>query len=820
MSKPATTGSGAVGAPALVCPAGTLTNLTVRVKYSNGGKPVDKATVTARGPSSKTGVTPPEGSVAFRGITPSPPVYRVNARKDGISTDTKEVSVPCGSSSTVDLTLPGLVKPSIAPAKAVIAVRKHYAEASWKTSRVKYVLKTDFAFDGTGTLERSSDAIRFFDKNTGGTEIKFDRNRREFPGDKLSSAAGGVVLWAQGARPSAKLDDIKLTLTLKSKTMVVDPPAKTTATCVEATLDICQTRTKSGAVPAPMPQPPEKHPAPGAAATDKYFGGRFVHEQDPPANSHGRAMVIVRKIEAPADYAGELVVTPLDARVQIFAAETGGSALASFKVKNADIPKGGSTIWMEGKGVSGALRDTGLSLAITGLSDDMDRVRATVVRFSRIQATIHPTPSMTPANSTAFGAAAPADHVFRSTSFSEDFTKNRPLVLMRNAQPDIALEVALAPAGVPIKWQAIRNSSDHGSLGKPEETPAVRRTAALTANLNPNRRGSFHVRAFVDCNNTDRFEDNEPSIPLNLVVADVTVVRDNSSAHGNTAALPALLQATINGGVGITNGSWTAGAAGAAMEMELIADVTGGGADGLLGLDRVFAGLINVIDRLEWKGTYRDTTAAPPTTVGLSFIAPSNRPAAARQGAFGGNDIFAAADAAPVLYAFPLLDTGRSPGTGTGGETATMSRSRRVTPPAARPVGQRWTIRCIDSPSTGFPRNHPLNASAVLTHVHQRVSFRACFCFWTNTATPPSAGATGDPADRVYSVVRIVPWEIVGDWNVNYAAAPPRLTATTAHAVRAPRASRKTLDPIARAQDHNVEVRPPSPILVFAWDGR
>jgi hypothetical protein len=135
-------------------------------------------------------------------------------------------------------------------------------------------------------------------------------------------------------------------------------------------------------------------------------------------------------------------------------------------------------------------------------------------------------------------------------------------------------------------------------------------------------------------------------------------------------------------------------------------------------------------------------------------------------------------------------------------------------------MGQRWIIECMDSPSRSFSNGHPFFPAATLRKVHYHQEFVAYFCFWTN-ATKVS-GASGDPADRLYSVVRIVPWTVVGDWTIAYPPAPaaPTLTAVTPHDITSPMAGRATVNPIGRAQDHHVEVRPPSGITsVIAWDG-
>jgi hypothetical protein len=562
------------------------------------------------------------------------------------------------------------------------------------------------------------------------------------------------------------------------------------------------------------------------STASKVNPGRFLQVQDGAVNA-GRALLIVRKAD-PASFTGTLVLIPKDGRVRIFGTAddppaAGQVPLATSKKPNADIPAGGLKFWAEGVSVSGALRDTGFKLGVDGVDAEGDFVNATVAQFTEIKATIKPTPSKTPANAVAAGLAAPANHLFRSTSLSRDFAVNAPLVLMKNAQPDIALQITCAPAGLPLRWQAIRNEVDHNDLGKATDVPTVTQDGAdvKKAKLDAGSNGSFRIRSYIDCNDSNQYEDlidREPSIPLNLVLVDATLVKDDSAANagGGAGKLSIVAGATS---VRITNGLWPAGAltaadlARAAMGMKITADVVGGGSDGTLGLDKVFSGLVNMVQNRDVIGTYRDTTVVPATVHHWKFIAASN--AAAATGGVAPNNFFKPGDPAPVLYGLPLLDTGR-PAPGTGGETATMTRSAAHSS-VARPVGQRWTIQCVDSPGIGFPFVHPTNVNASLAQVHYHYEFTACFCFWTNISK--NRGATGDPADRVYSVLRIVNWRIVGDWDLAFAGAPPTptLTVTTPHKVSIP--SRKTISPIGRAQDNGVEVRGPSGIQIAVWDG-
>ncbi|HKV24496.1 MAG TPA: hypothetical protein VJN93_07875 [Candidatus Acidoferrum sp.] len=746
---------------------------------------------------------------------PPPPGLRpaaANARQNFPASRVNNPARPCGNPppprpAPAPTTL---VAPQITTRCDVVLVKKPYAR---KLSRRMMILRVDQAFDGTGTftVTKGSDRVKIFRFHNGGVEI---RSGDKFPGARLSA---GIPIFVEAVKASSNLNDVTLQLALTpGPTTRVKPPAKAKLTCVEVTLDICKSRKKRGSDPEPF------------STGDKQNPGRFLQVQDAVINS-GRAMLIVRKA-VPKSFAGNLVLAPKDARVRIFAAADdpparGQTALANISKPNGEIPSKGLKFWAEGVSVSAVLRDTGFLLGVDGVGAEGDFVNVTVVQFSDMTATIKPTPQNSPANAVSAGLAAPGTHTFQCASISRNFTVNTPLVLMRNAQPDIELKVTCVPPRLPILWQAIRNEADSGSLGKAGDVPTVTPDAhdVKKATLNASAKGSFRVRAYIDCNDTGKYEDLidcEPSIPLNLVLADARLVKDNSAA--NSGGRSGNLSTNIgNHYITVVNGLWPTGGGAltaahlrqAGMGMKIIADVTGGGADGRLGLDKVFSGLVNMVQNRDVIGTYTDNTVAPPTTQHWKFIAASN--AAAATGGAAGSNFFQPGDPAPALYQLPLLDSGR-PSAGTGGLTATMSRSAAHAS-VDRSVGQRWTIQCVDSPKISFPVKHPANTDAQLSQIHYHYEFIACFCFWTNITV--DRGATGDPADRLYSVLRIDHWEILGDWNVVMAGVPPARTlrVVNRHKITVP--SRRTISPLGRAQDNTVEVRGPSGILIAVWDG-
>jgi hypothetical protein len=178
--------------------------------------------------------------------------------------------------------------------------------------------------------------------------------------------------------------------------------------------------------------------------------------------------------------------------------------------------------------------------------------------------------------------------------------------------------------------------------------------------------------------------------------------------------------------------------------------------------------------------------------------------------ATGPNNVFLPGDPAPALVAPPLLDTGRA-GPGTGGDTATLTRSR-IRTRVNQALGQRWLIESIDSPGDGDEPAHPGFAAATLVRFRFHLDFHAFLCFWTNSVGNP--GATGHSCDRVYSVLRRFRCRMRGEWNI---------VAGTLAVVTAPSVTisdQHTYNPITAAADTPVEVRAPTGLNLLGRDAR
>jgi hypothetical protein len=691
-----------------------------------------------------------------------------------------------------------MVTPIITPGRAIaVLVKKDHTTPQ----RQRIVLSVDNNMTGgNGTLTASPAKVKFFDAPTEGNEILLDGTANVFSHTQIN---GGITLYIEGTTVSDTKEDIEIRFTVSPSAQTAGPAASVKVTAVEITLDIYKTRTVKDQDPDPI------------EADKKFTEGRFIHEQDA-SNHHGRAMVKLHRAK-PKDFDGVIDVAPLDAKVELFAAETGGAALNAITHQNTTINETtGVILWAQGKTVSGALRDTGVRSGLHDIDPEGDKVAVTVVKFTRIEAKIKPTP----ANTARAGIAAPAIHTYTTTSMDESFDTNTPLVLMHMAQPDNELEVTATPAGLTIQWAAIRNTDDHASLGSATDLPTLTPDGGDSTKciLEADQKGSFRIRPFIDCNGSGTYDpeiDKPPSMPMNLILANATRVRDKSK--GNQARLTHTTQPTF---LSIRNGTWpavhrnptNADLNNAGMAMELDADVTGGGADGRLGLDMVFGGFINDLRNVQVDCDFIDNTVAPPTHSSLRNLYVSNPGDAT--GNLHGRPMFVAGDPAANILAFPILDSGRG-SAGTGADKATMTRSYPATR-TNRPVGIRYNIRCIDSPGRGIEYDHPVNANAKLRSITYRHQFTGFFAFWTNNTKVRTQ--SGDPADRLYSVITSLEWECVGDFTLTYPGGTATLGGGATHRVRW---DSTNIDPIERAQDNNVEVRPPAGITAgFAWDAR
>lgn len=712
------------------------------------------------------------------------------------------------------------VGPVINVAKPYVLVHKTYLPDD-KAVRVKVHLTTDAAFDGTGTLridtpQDSTASVAFYDVEHGGNLV-FDTTSNDFPGDDLTI---GIDLWAQGVSPSAAMKDITLDLSLSGGTKPIKDPVQGTLTAVEVTMDLCMSRAVLGADPAPL------------SDDDKINAGRFVHVQK--AQHHGRALLRVHKAQ-PQDFPGTLVLLRDNAKVKIFNDEVPAAGQAAIalphNLPNGGIPDEGQAFWVEGATVSGALIDSGFKLGVQGLTkQDGDWAKVTVVELRNMSLSGESTPPHTLRAGGMKNGPVPR-YLLKGGSapkhYSDDFKENRPVVMLEHSTDDLQLSVEVRPKGVPVYWASIERARksgtpdfvDHAQIAS-ESTPGIGSGGGLLASMDTDGVGSFHVRAYVNCNDIESWQgddsstgsriDREPFIVMNLVLVRVKLFANECLANrGHFAAVAA------GGGIGVAGGTW--GPPGEnALQFQAKIDVVGGGPEGKLGLDRVFAGWVNnVAEPIDWAGRFDDTTVVPTRRHHSAIVIASNMGAASvASPGFANVAQFLPGAVAPDPLDLPILDTGRNPGGGNGGDTATLGRSRfRKSGNLSPDPGERWLVTAIDSPGTGEAATHPGFPAAHLVRFRFGLDFNAGLCLWTNIGG--DSGASSLPASRLYQVVLRFRWKMRGEWSINAAGAVA--------VISTPRVSIEDeviYDPAEKVENTEHEIRFPSALAHLAQDYR
>jgi len=508
-----------------------------------------------------------------------------------------------------------------------------------------------------------------------------------------------------------------------------------------------------------------------------------------------------------------------------FAAGTEGNGIRTWDLSDA-VQRGQFVslrdhLWVEGVAASAADRDTSLILSYapkdSGVEIEMNRIDITVVRFDRIRAVIDPTPELPPRNP----ANVPAKHNFDNSDAAgivyhlnenkgdpdRNFDNKHGLVLIRNANEEVPLVLNHSPAAVPVKWSITRSRDDSADLGK--SVPSLDAAGAGAARLHLGDQGSFLVFCYVDVNGNGKFDEGEPRMILPLILVDAELNSNLSEAHNHVAPTVNAGFISVASGTGPGGGFNIAAPDDAAVYLAAQIDLRGGGPQGRRGLDSVFAGWVQDIPvdldvTSDFQGGHRVSYifARPPHPPNKLYLPP---PAAA-----------------PNVIATPILDTGRSP-TGTGGGTATLSRSQSSVVPGAA-LGLRWLVETVDSPRLSYFLNHPgFPAPNALTAFRFNLTFRSWLAVWTNLdqfympAVPPPVPPPAAIAERTYSAVLEVNWQLRGSWTLNAAGQP------VAPFFGGPSSSLEGSTPFhppARGIDRQMAVRAPGAIQNLVEDAR
>lgn len=284
---------------------------------------------------------------------------------------------------TTEITVRLAVPTIVADNPKIVLVKKRYQDGTGGLNphRLRVQLGASSNFGGRGSLTcNHANHVRVYDAAIGGNHIPLPY---DIPGAQL---AAGKTVYVEGAQPSVRMNNTRLTLALQGGTPPGWGTAREDITCVELKLDICKWRTSRRAYPTPFTEQEKMNP------------GRYVSLYDGQGSTE-RAMMILHKAR-PHNFNGTLSLIPQDNRVQVFEAEQGGAALGNpYGVANGSVPASGKRLWIQGTNVSGGLRDTGFRVELQGLAGkEGDRIRATVVRLrmdsckARTAAAVAPVP--------------------------------------------------------------------------------------------------------------------------------------------------------------------------------------------------------------------------------------------------------------------------------------------------------------------------------------------------------------------------------------------------------------------------------------------
>ena len=681
---------------------------------------------------------------------------------------------------------------------------------------------------------------------------------------EIAHAPGFVdlKLFVQGQEVNKNLRNSPLKLGVRGTTDssgTVAEGDRAVFTVLKVELELCQSRAKvrksATDVPAAM------------GFEDKHKTGRFVHVQF--AEHHGRAGIHLKPVK-PDAFRGKLELgiwdpaanTKSTARIELFDDEVpapGQAAKANtFEITVDDaFQKSGKSFWAQAKAASGALRDAQVRLSLKEHINICDSGKLTAVQFSELVIDMPSTPAVTNRAANSPVPRHPYDHAKppANASFDHDFVNNVPVVLIEDsigAADRAKLSVKIAPAAAKdlVRWHTNRDKrkaapkGDHANIvslpGNAKDPPLVEQDVAdkLKASMTAAAVGSFHIHPYIDQNGSGQFDfdsdageriDREPFLCLNLVLVRIEGVRNNSIAQPANAAVipPAPTSAT---GVRISTGGWAA--ATTAAYSKATVRVTGGGADGLRGLDQVFAGWgqhigptatsASVPPGLDIFAGYRNQAPAvllapapPPTMHRQFFIFTQTGPAGT---VFGPGP-------APVVQAAPVLDvTPLGAGAdGVGGDSCTGQWGGHGPLTAIaktnKAIGQEWVVDTLDSPSLRHGPTHPhfpapLGGSSRLVSFRFNIDFRVDLLFWTNKGRIATNSA--DPAPRLYSSVQ------TNNWTVRFAIAFNPLTGAPVGAVPAV-AVTMTKDPNATRRSTPVdgmglETRFPTALGLFSKD--
>jgi hypothetical protein len=273
----------------------------------------------------------------------------------------------------------------------------------------------------------------------------------------------------------------------------------------------------------------------------------------------------------PATYRGRLTLrtAPGGPALTLFTAENGAEGHKLADGFAFDAPAQTQSFWLEGSALSREAGDGRLQLFVDDVSTAADSRPYTVAAIGSFEVEIPATPAQTPRT-----AETVAPHV----------TRERQVVLLAGAndgESPVQLRVETTPVGLALPWHCIRAGDDgERAIQLSEQSVPTIRAEGSDGSLLTDAVGSFRIHAGGESGW------GGPTAEWELILVHAAVTQNNTSLDTRfcgcaRAAGSALFR--------LHSGPRPA------VQLEAELQLTGGGPDGLRGLDRVRAGWVNNI---------------------------------------------------------------------------------------------------------------------------------------------------------------------------------------------------------------------------------
>jgi hypothetical protein len=519
-----------------------------------------------------------------------------------------------------------------------------------------------------GKLTRSGPEVQLFRSASAGKELAFVDNVCELPPSDLSP---DLTLFLEGT--SAATASLKLELKEGGK--------------AEASVAIAEIKLETG-------------------AADQYKDGIAVGASRAQELAPTRRRRIEVNCKLTKEYDGKLELRGLGKAVglQIFDSP---DAEAGYKLETPfefDPPREPRSFWLEGSLESVDRGDGALQIGPAASDLIADSCVVTVASISSISAEIPATPKRTariPGNLPEVVVRTTAEMPVRLTLLSGSVDSASP----------VRLRAVVQPAGLPVSWIVTRYDDDNAAVAAlaPKPLPSIEsHSASAAGRLFTDAAGSFKLRA-VAGSTKDPESWGGPSFDLELDLVHAQLVENRSAANPRFASCA---RDAVTGHFVLRSGREGASVEESPLRMAALVRLTGGGPDGMRGLDAIEGGWINNLLSDNTGARYK---AVPPYLIAYAMRS-------------------AAGERMINIEEGPLLDTS---GQGGGGAESCMTHSEpRGSLSAHREPGEGpgvlVELRAYAAPLTSW--NSTDHTGRPIEQIWSYSEFRAFLALWSAQA--------------------------------------------------------------------------------------